>query len=80
MTRCLTLCALLIPAALISGCARPAPLVEYRYVEANCTAPAEVLAAPVWQPVRWVTVEVNGTILSATPDGWTLFSNIKGLQ
>ena len=80
MIRLFALCAILVLAVLISGCTKPAPLVEYRYIERNCTTPDQVISPPVWHPVRWFVVEIEGTRYYATPDGLTLVGNLKAIR
>jgi hypothetical protein len=68
---------LIFAASLLCGCAPKREVVtEYRFLDSNCTPPQA--QTPVKRlPMRWIALEMNGTILYATPDGASLLLNLE---
>jgi hypothetical protein len=62
----------------LTGCAaKPQIIVEYRYLDRNCTTPAEVIAPNERLPIRWLAIDTNTTRYYCTTQGASLLTNLR---
>jgi hypothetical protein len=63
-----------------AGCTTKEIVVEYKYIEKNCTSPEEVMEPNVWLPVDWVIIDIEGLRYYSTSNGASLLSNIRSCK
>ena len=77
----LFLALLVIVAAIFGGCAaKPQVIVEYKYIDRNCTAASDVIAKPTRLKIDWIAIDVNTTRFYCATQGASLLTNIRSCQ
>ncbi|MDR2153069.1 MAG: hypothetical protein LBO72_09625 [Helicobacteraceae bacterium] len=64
----------------LTGCAKPQIITEYRYIDRNCTTPAEVIAPNERLPIRWLAIDINATRYYCTAQGASLLTNLRSCK
>ncbi|MDR3347056.1 MAG: hypothetical protein LBN32_00425 [Helicobacteraceae bacterium] len=66
----------------IIGCAAPQTIIEYQYIDRNCSRPADIIAKAKPLVIKWVIVDLNTsqTRFYCTNQGASLLTNIRSCE
>ncbi|MDR0664278.1 MAG: hypothetical protein LBF86_01970 [Helicobacteraceae bacterium] len=66
---------------LAAGCAsKPQVIVEYKYIDRNCTAASEVIATPARLKIDWIAIDINASRFYCATQGASLLTNLRSCK